>query len=91
MKIPNIKLRSYKICVQPANDSTSSFTAEHKKYERKSVAYIVAVGEDIPKDFYREGAKVIYDDSKSIDFTYNGLDLSIIEENDIVAFIEEDK
>lgn len=89
MLLSNIKLKPNKILIQPSNESASSFSMEQRKYDRKAVAIVKGVSNYIAK--IKEGDKVIYDDSNSIDFTLDGVALSIITPNDIVAFIKEDK
>ena len=89
MLITNIELKPGRILIQPTTEATSSFSTETKKYERKSVAVVKAVSPYIAD--IKEGTKVIYDDSHSIDFTLDGVSLSVIRPEDIVAFIKEDK
>ena len=89
MLITNIELKPGRILIQPTTEATSSFYTETKKYERKSVAVVKAVSPYIAD--IKEGTKVIYDDSHSIDFTLDGVSLSVIRPEDIVAFIKEDK
>lgn len=83
----NVQLKPNKILIQPSLEATSSFSTEQKKYERKSVAIVKRVSKYVLQ--IEEGDKVIYDDSKSIDFTLDGVGLSIISPEDIVAFIKE--
>lgn len=89
MLITNIELKPGRILIQPTTEATSSFSTETKKYERKSVAVVKAVSPYIAD--IKEGTKVIYDDSHSIDFTLDGVSLSVVRPEDIVAFIKEDK
>ena len=89
MLISSIELKPNKILIQPSQEATSSFSTESKKYERKSVAVIKAVSNYIAQ--IKAGDKIIYDDSHSIDFTIDGVSLSIIRPEDIVAYIKEDK
>lgn len=89
MLISNIELKPNRILIQPSTEATSSFSTEQKKYDRKSVAIVKAVSNYVAK--IKAGDKVIYDDSHSIDFTIDGVSLSIINPEDIVAFIKEDK
>jgi co-chaperonin GroES (HSP10) len=53
----------------------------------------VGVIKGIPKSEhnYSIGDKIIFDDSDSIDFTIDGVALSIVDEFDIVAKIKGDK
>ena len=88
MILTSIKLKENKILVQPEANTSSSFSTESRKYDRKSIAFVRGVGEGI-KDT-KEGEKVIYDDSHSIDFTIDGVSLSIINPEDIVAKIEKE-
>lgn len=89
MLITNIELKPGRILIQPTTEATSSFSTETKKYERKSVAVVKAVSPYIAD--IKEGTRVIYDDSHSIDFTLDGVSLSVVRPEDIVAFIKEDK
>lgn len=89
MLLSNIELKPNKILIQPSTEATSSFSTESKKYERKAVAVIKGVSNYVAK--LQPGDKIIYDDSKSIDFTLDGVSLSIISPEDIVAYIKEDK
>lgn len=88
MLISNIELKPNKILVQPSTEATSSFSTEQKRYERKSVAVVKAVSNYVAQ--LKEGDKVIYDDSHSIDFSIDGVELSIIRPEDIVATIKEE-
>lgn len=89
MLLDNIKLKPNRILIQPSTEATSSFSTEQKKYDRKSVAVIKGVSHY--NRGINVGQKIIYNDSNSIDFTLDGVSLSIIQPEDIVAFIEEDK
>jgi co-chaperonin GroES (HSP10) len=89
MLLSKIELKPNKILIQPSTEATSSFSTEQKKYERKAVAIVKGVSNYVSQ--IKEGDKVIYDDSKSIDFTLDGISLSIISPEDIVAYIKEDK
>ena len=89
MLLSNIELKPNRILIQPSNEATSSFSTEQKKYERKSVAVVKKVSKYVAN--LKEGEKVIYDDSESIDFTIDGVSLSIIRPEDIVATIKEDR
>jgi hypothetical protein len=40
-KIENLMLKTGYVLVEPQPDSTSSFSSEHKKYDRKSIGTIV--------------------------------------------------
>ena len=89
MLLSKIELKPNKILIQPSTEATSSFSTEQKKYERKAVAIVKGVSNYVSQ--IKRGDKVIYDDSKSIDFTLDGISLSIISPEDIVAYIKEDK
>lgn len=89
MLLSKIELKPNKILIQPSTEATSSFSTEQKKYERKAVAIVKGVSNYVSQ--IKEGDKVIYDDSKSIDFTLDGISLSIIGPEDIVAYIKEGK
>lgn len=93
MLLSNIELKPEKILVQPTQEASSSFSTETKKYDRKAVGVV----KGIPKNgrlsayHYKIGDKIIFDDSDSIDFTIDGIALSIVDEFDIVAKIKGDK
>ena len=92
MLLSNIKLLQGAILIQPAQNATSSFSTETKKYDRKAIGIIKGISDaDIFPPVFHEGDKVIFDDSKSIDFTIDGMALSIIYPTEIVAIIKEDK
>lgn len=93
MLLSNIQLKPEKVLIQPTTEATSSFSTEQKKYDRKAVGVIKGVSQEgrISAHDYKIGDRVIYDDSDSIDFTLDGLGLSIIDEYDIVATIKEEK
>lgn len=84
-----IKLRTNKILVQPIQGTSSSFSTETRKYERKSVGVVKGVGQDIQGE--KVGDTVIFDDSHSIDFTVDGISYSIINPEDIAAKIMEEE
>lgn len=88
MLLSNIELKSERLLIQPTQEASSSFSTESKKYDRKAIGVIKNVSEH---SIYEIGDKVIYDDSDSIDFTIDGVALSIISEYDIVAKIKGDK
>jgi len=89
MLLENIELKPNKILVQPTQEATSSFSTEQKRYDRKAVAIVKGVSSYNTN--IKVGAKVIFDDSNSIDFSLDGVALSIIGPENIVAFIKEDK
>lgn len=88
MLLSNIELKPEKILVQPTQEASSSFSTESKKYDRKSIGVVKNISRN---SSYEIGEKVIYDDSDSIDFTIDGVALSIVDEYDIVATIKGDK
>ena len=100
MLLENIKLLQGAILIQPTQDTASSFSTESKKYDRKAVGIIKGI-DDTPLppvngaehigSFFHKGDRVIYNDSHSIDFSIDGVALSIIFPTDIVAIIKEDK
>ena len=107
MLLENIKLLQGAILVQPTQEATSSFSTESKKYDRKAIGIIKGVSDEpilpspvpgsvipsysvIPSSFHK-GDKIIFDDSNSIDFTIDGVSLTIIYPTAIVAIIKEDK
>ena len=93
MLLKNIKLRAEKILIQPTQEASSSFSTEQKKYDRKAIGIVKGVSEKgrLSGYDYRIGDKVIYDDRDSIDFTIDGVALSIIDEYDILATIKGEK
>jgi co-chaperonin GroES (HSP10) len=90
MLLSNIDLRTNKILVQPSTEATSSFSTESKKYDRKSVGIVKGLPEGANGRIHL-GDKIIFDDSKSIDFTIDGVSLTIIDATEVVAIIKEDK
>lgn len=92
MLLSNIKLLQGAILIQPTQEATSSFSTETKRYDRKAIGIIRGMSMDKCIIFpFHEGDKVIFDDSKSIDFTIDGTALSIVYPMAIVAIIKEDK
>lgn len=93
MLLENIELKPNKILIQPIQEASSSFSTEAKKYDRKALAIVRGTGEGLKTELceVEVGDKVIYDDSNSIDFSIDGVSLSIIKPEDIVATIKEDK
>ena len=93
MLLSNIQLKPEKVLIQPTTEATSSFSTEQKKYDRKAVGIVKGISKKGRLSGYDFGIgdKVIYDDSDSIDFTLDGVSLSIIDEYDIVAMIKEEK
>ena len=89
MLLSNIELKPNKILIQPTQEASSSFSTETKKYDRKALAIVKGIGEGLKTELceVEVGNKVIYDDSHSIDFTIDGVSLSIIKPEDIVATI----
>lgn len=89
----NIELKPDKILVQPTPEASSSFSTETKKYDRKAVGVIKGMPKNgrLSAYDYKIGDKIIFDDKDSIDFTIDGVALSIVDEYDIVAKIKGDK
>lgn len=87
MQITNIILKPNRVLIKPTDDG-SSFSLERKKYERRSIAEVMLVSDYVAN--IKPGDRIIYDDSKSIDFTLDGVQLSIIHPEEIVAFIKEE-
>lgn len=89
MLLENIVPVSGKFLVQPTSENSSSFSTETKKYDRKAVGIIRnADGGMMNKEI---GKTVVYDDSHSVDFSIDGIALSIIDEEDVVAYIKGEK
>lgn len=93
MLLSNIELKPEKILVQPTQEASSSFSTETKKYDRKAVGVIKGIPKNgrVSAYDYKIGDKIIFDDKDSIDFTIDGVALSIVDEYDIVAKIKGDK
>lgn len=88
MLLEKIELKPEKILIQPTQEASSSFSTESKKYDRKAIGVVKNTNRN---SSYEVGEKVIFDDSDSIDFSIDGVGLSIVDEYDIVAVIKEDK
>lgn len=88
MLLQDIELKPEKILIQPTQEASSSFSTESKKYDRKAIGVVKNISKH---SSYEIGEKVIYDDSDSIDFTIDGVSLSVVDEYDIVATIKGDK
>ena len=86
MLLSQIKLRPKEVLLQPIKDS-SAFNTDHKRYERNAVAVVKGIAKYV--EDLEVGGKVIYDDSNAIDFSIDGVNLSIINSDAIVATIEE--
>ena len=76
------------VLIQPDN-STSSFSSEIKKYDRRAIAVV----KDADKNVVNAdiGDKIVYNDSEAVSFTYKGSEMAIIDDDAIVAVIEEEK
>jgi co-chaperonin GroES (HSP10) len=91
-KIENLMLKTGYVLVEPQPDSTSSFSSEHKKYERKSIGTIVlsAASREL-RPFYRVGSKVVFDDAHSIGITAGGKSYEVLSEDDILGIFDEEE
>lgn len=90
-EIDKLRLKSGYLLIECQPDSTSSFSSEHKKYDRKSIGSII--GGQPTKDwkvFYKLGTRVVFDDSTSIGLQVNGVSYEILHEKDILGIFEED-
>lgn len=90
MLLEKIELKPNKILVQPTQEASSSFSTESKKYDRKAIGVIKGLSKEdrfLGHD-YIIGDTVIFNDEDSIDFTIDGVALSIIDEYDVVAKIK---
>ena len=85
MLLEKIELKPEKILIQPTQEASSSFSTETKKYDRKTIGVVKNTSKH---SSYEIGDKVIFNDSDSIDFTIDGIALSIVDEYDIVAVIK---
>lgn len=90
MLLSNIELKPEKILIQPTQEASSSFSTESKKYDRKAIGVVKGISKKgrLSEYDFNVGDKVIFDDSDSIDFTIDGVALSIVDEYDIVAVIK---
>lgn len=90
MLLEKIELKPNKILVQPTQEASSSFSTESKKYDRKAIGVVKGLSKEdrFSGHDYIIGDKVIFNDEDSIDFTIDGVALSIIDEYDIVAKIK---
>lgn len=89
MLLENIELKPEKILIQPTKEASSSFSTESKKYDRKAIGVVKGISKQGRLSGYdfNVGDKVIFNDEDSIDFTIDGVALSIIDAYDIVAKI----
>lgn len=88
--------------LKPTHSKASAFAQEHKKYERKSTAEVIAFEPEVvfikpDEDFYppaglapKVGDVVVYDDSHSVNLQLDGTDYEIVNNNDILATIREE-
>lgn len=82
-KIENLMLKTGYVLIEPQPDTTSSFSSEHKKYDRKSIGTIVS---STAKELvYKSGLTVIFDDAHSISITAGGKSYEVLPEDDIVG------
>ena len=90
-KLESISLKHCYVLIEPQPDSTSSFSSEHKKYDRKSIGTIIkANASDEFKVFYKPGTRVIFDDSNSISILVSGSCYEVVNESAILGIFEED-
>ena len=90
-QLEKLSLKQGYILIEPQPDSTSSFSSEHKKYDRKSLGTIIKANATKEyKVFYKPGTKVLFDDSTSISFQANGAGYEVVKEKDILGIFEED-
>jgi co-chaperonin GroES (HSP10) len=80
-----------RVLIKPVS-SNSSFSTETKRYDRKAIGSVEAVGSvaELLSNRLRPGKTVIYDDGKSVDFEIDGTSYSIIHADDIVGYIQEE-
>ena len=91
-KIENLVLKTGYLLVEPHPDSTSSFSSEHKKYDRKSIGTIVlSFADKANKPFYPEGAKIVFNDANSITLLAGGKAYELLHQDDILGFFEEEE
>ena len=90
--IGKINLKQGYCLIEPQPDSTSSFSSEHKKYDRKSIGTILIA--NCSRDwalFYKPNQRVIFNDNNSISIQINGATYEIIPDDDIVGIFEEEE
>lgn len=91
-KLDKISLKQGYTLIEPQPDSTSSFSSEHKKYDRKSIGTILIT--NCSREwavFYKPNQRVIFDDSHSISIQINGATYEVVPDTDIVGIFEEGK
>lgn len=90
-KLKSISLKSGYVLIEPQPDSTSSFSSEHKKYERKSIGTVLNANVDeYLAPIYKPGTSVIYDDANSISILVSGACYEVVKESAIVGIFEEE-
>lgn len=90
-QIEKLSLKLGYLLVEPQPDSTSGFSSEHKKYDRKSLGTIVKGNPtDDYRVLYKPGTMVLFDDANSINFQANGTSYEVVNEKDILGLFEED-
>lgn len=89
MLLENITPVAGKILIQPTTENSSSFSTEVKKYDRKAIGVIKNASPDLDPSLI--GKTIVYDDSHSVDFAIDGVQLSIIDVLSVVAYIKGDK
>lgn len=88
--LKNLILKRGYLLIEPQPDSTSSFSSEHKKYDRKSIGTIVnsSATEDY-KVFYQVGERVVFSDNNSTSIQFNGATYEVVPESDILGIFKE--
>lgn len=91
-ELGKITLKQGYCLIEPQPDSTSSFSSEHKKYDRKSIGTIsIASFSREWAIFYKVGQRVIFNDSNSISIQVNGASYEVVPEGDIIGIFEEEE
>lgn len=86
-KIEHLVLKDGYTLIEPQPDSTSSFSSEHKKYDRKSIGTIVS--STAKEVAYKSGLTVVFDDAHSISITAGGKSYEVVPEEDILGIFME--
>lgn len=91
-ELGKITLKQGYCLIEPQPDSTSSFSSEHKKYDRKTIGTIARAS--FSREwaiFYHIGQRVIFNDSNSISIQVNGASYEVVPEEDIIGIFEEEE
>lgn len=90
LDIQNLHLARGYILIEDTQDSTSDFSTEHRKYDRKSTGIIRKTYRNPQEEILSEGYQVVFNDSNSISLTASGKSYEIIHEKDIIGYFGEE-